>query len=154
MKHNIEVKVIVRQGGDRGDRCETATIEGPPPPQRPTRADIDEVRDRSTELLPQFSGSYRTRLKAKTNQLHQDLLESLRYDDEPKAIQRMAELRELLQNLESSQGQMLDPPWPKFTQLVRQVSGTGGPRRGGDGTQRGGTGRIHQRPGALRGTGV
>jgi hypothetical protein len=120
VKHNIEVKVIVRQGGERGDRCETATIEGPPPSKRPTRADIDEVMQQIAELLPQFSGSYRTRLKSKANQLHQDILEALRYDDEPKAIQRMAELRELLQNLESSQGQMLDPPWPKFTQLVRK----------------------------------
>ena len=120
VKHNIEVKVIVRQGGDRGDRCETATIEGPPPPRRPTRAEIDEVMQQIGELLPQFTGSYRTRLKARANQLHQDLLEALCYDDEPKAVQRMAELRELLQNLESSQGQMLDPPWPKFTQLVRK----------------------------------
>jgi molecular chaperone DnaK len=119
VKHNIEVKVIVRLG-ERGDRCETATIEGPPPPKRPTRADIDEVMKQIGELLPQFTGSYRTKLKARANQLHQDLLESLRYDDEPKAIQRMAELRELLQNLESSQGQMLDPPWPKFNQLVRR----------------------------------
>jgi molecular chaperone DnaK len=120
VKHNIEVKVIVRQGGDHGDRCETATIEGPPPPRRPTRAEIDEVMKQIGDLLPQFTGSYRTRLKAKANQLHQDLLEALCYDDEPKAVQRMAELRELLQNLESSQGQMLDPPWPKFTQLVRK----------------------------------
>ncbi len=120
VKHNIEVKVIVRQGGDRGDRYETATIEGPPPPKRPTRADIDEVMQQIAELLPQFSGSYRTRLKARANQLHQDLLETLRFDDEPKAIQRMAELRELLQNLESSQGQMLYPPWPKFAQLVHK----------------------------------
>jgi molecular chaperone DnaK len=120
VKHNIEVKVIVRQGGEHGDRCESATIEGPPPPKRPTRADIDEVMKQIGELLPQFTGSYRTRLKSKANQLHQDLLEALRYDDEPKAIQRMAELRELLQNLESSQGQALDPPWPKFNQLVRK----------------------------------
>jgi molecular chaperone DnaK len=120
VKRNIEVKVIVRQGGERGDRCETAAIEGPPPPRRPTRADIDEVMKQIGELLPQFTGSYRTRLKSKANQLHQDLLEALRYDDEPKAIQRMAELRELLQNLESSQGQALDPPWPKFNQLVRK----------------------------------
>ena len=47
------------------------------------------------------------------------LLEALRYDDEPKAIQRMAELRELLQQLETSRGQMLDPPWPRFAQLVQ-----------------------------------
>jgi molecular chaperone DnaK len=120
VKHNIEVKVLVRQGSERGDRCETATIEGPPPLKRPTRADIDEVIKQIAELLPQFTGSYRTRLKAKANQLHQDLLETLRYDDEPKAIQRMAELRELLQNLESSQGQMLEPPWLKFMQLVHK----------------------------------
>ncbi len=48
------------------------------------------------------------------------MLEALRYDDEPKAIQRMAELRELLQNLEAGKGQALDPPWPRFAQLVRR----------------------------------
>ncbi len=31
----------------------------------------------------------------------------------------MAELRELLQQLETSRGQMLDPPWPRFAQLVQ-----------------------------------
>jgi hypothetical protein len=53
-------------------------------------------------------------------QIRQDLFEALRYDDEPKAIQRMAELRELLQQFETSRGQMLDPPWPRFAQLVQQ----------------------------------
>ena len=109
----------VRQAGEPGDARETATIEAPPPPRRPTRADIEEVQKQIDELLPQFSGSFRTRARSRANQLHQDLLEALRYDDEPKAIQRMAELRELLQQLESSKGQMLDPPWPRFAQLVR-----------------------------------
>src|SRR5207244_11883707 len=59
-------------------------------------------------------------MKARAAQLRDDLLEALRYDDEPKAIQRMAELRELLQELESRKGQALDPPWTRFTQLVRQ----------------------------------
>ena len=31
----------------------------------------------------------------------------------------MAELRDLQQQLELSKGQMLDPPWPRFAQLVR-----------------------------------
>jgi hypothetical protein len=31
----------------------------------------------------------------------------------------MAEWRELLQNLQASRGQVLDPPWPRFAQLVR-----------------------------------
>jgi peptidyl-prolyl cis-trans isomerase B (cyclophilin B) len=35
------VRVRVRQGGERGDRCETATVEAPPPPRRPTRAEIE-----------------------------------------------------------------------------------------------------------------
>ncbi len=118
VKHAITVQVRVRQSV--GDRCETATIEAPPPPQRPTRTEIDEVQKQIDELLGRFSGSFRTRLRSRANQLREDLLEAMRYEDEPKAIQRMAELRELLQNLEASQGQMLDPPWPRFAQLVQK----------------------------------
>jgi molecular chaperone DnaK len=116
VKHAIEVRVRVRGGGER---CETATIEAPPPAGRPTRADLDAVQQRLDELLPQFSGSLRARVKARAAQLREDLLEALHYDDEPKAVQRMAELRELLQNLEASRAQVLDPPWPRFAQLVR-----------------------------------
>jgi molecular chaperone DnaK len=120
VKHNIEVRVRVRQAGDRGERTETAAIEAAPPPHRPTRAEIDEVRKAIDDLLAQFSGGYRARVRSRATQLHQDLMEALRYDDEPKAIQRMAELRELLQQLETGQGQALDPPWPRFAQLVRK----------------------------------
>jgi hypothetical protein len=125
VKHNIEVRVRVRMPAPSAskeevyERCETATLSAPPPPRRPTRADIDEVQNQIEELLPHFSGSFRTRLRARAMQLRQDLFEALRYDDEPKAIQRMAELRELLQQLETSHGQMLDPPWPRFAQLVQ-----------------------------------
>jgi hypothetical protein len=119
VKHAIEVRVRVRQGAGRGDRCETATIEAPPPPRRPTRAEIEDVHQQIEQLLSEFSGSFRTRLRARADQLRQDLLEALRYEDEPKAIQRMAELRELLQQLEAGRGQALDPPWPRFAQLVR-----------------------------------
>jgi molecular chaperone DnaK len=125
VKHTIEVRVRVRlpsQGASEGDslvRCETAILSAPPPPSRPTRAEIDEVQRQIEELLPQFSGRVRARLRTKTMQIRQDLFEALRYDDEPKAIQRMAELRELLQQLETSRGQMLDPPWPRFAQLVQ-----------------------------------
>ncbi len=119
VKHTIEVRVRVRQAGGR-ERTETAVIEAAPPPRRPTRADIDEVQRQIDELLPRFSGGFRTRARGRATQLHQDLLEALRYDDEPKAVQRMAELRELLQNLEAGKGQALDPPWPRFAQLVRR----------------------------------
>src|SRR6185437_1940313 len=102
VKHNIEVRVRVRRpagGASKGEsweRCETAVLSAPAPPRRPSRADIDEVQKQIDELLPQFSGSFRTRLRAKAMQIRQDLFEALRYDDEPKAIQRMAEFRELL----------------------------------------------------------
>jgi molecular chaperone DnaK len=120
VKHNIEVRVRVRQGDDRGERCETARIETAAPPHRPTRAEIEEVRRGLDELLTVYSGGYRARVRSRADQLHGDLLEALRYDDEPKAIQRMAELRELFQQLEDNRGQSLDPPWPRFAQLVRQ----------------------------------
>jgi molecular chaperone DnaK len=115
VKHNIQVQVLVRQDG----RTETASIEAPPPPRRPTRAEIDEVRRQIEALLPEFSGSYRTRVKTQVGRLVQDLHEALSYEDEPKAIQRMAELRELLQQLEVNRSQILDPPWPRFAQLVK-----------------------------------
>jgi molecular chaperone DnaK len=124
VKHTIEVRVRVRLPGrsagegDTYERCETAILEAPPP-RRPSRAEIDDVQKQIEELLTQFSGSFRSRLRARAQQIRQDLFEALRYDDEPKAIQRMAELRELLQRLESSRGQMLDPPWPRFAQLVQ-----------------------------------
>jgi hypothetical protein len=115
VKHNIQVRVLVREAG----RCETATIEAAPPARRPTRAEIDEVRTRIDELLPDFSGSYRSRVRSRVQQLVQDLHEALRYEDEPKAIQRMAELRELLQQLEVNRGQVLNPPWTRFAQLAK-----------------------------------
>ncbi len=119
VKHNIEVRVRVRGSGGRVERSESATIEAPPPPRRPTRSEIEQVQKQIDELLGQMSGSVRSRVRARSQQLGKDLQEALRYDDEPKAIQRMAELRELLQQLEVSKDQMLDPPWPRFAQLVR-----------------------------------
>jgi molecular chaperone DnaK len=119
VKHTIEVRVRVRQGADRSERCETATIKAPPPPRRPTRADIDEVQRQIEELLPYFSGSFRTRMRARALALRQDLFEALRYEDEPRAVQRFAELTGLLEQLETSRGQVLDPPWPRFAQLVQ-----------------------------------
>ncbi len=117
VKHNIQVSVRVKEAG----RCESAAIEAPPPPRRPTRAAIDEVRKKIDELLPDFSGGYRSRVRSRVAQLHQELNEALRYDDEPKAIQRMAELRDVLDELESRQGQELDPPWPHFQELVDEA---------------------------------
>jgi molecular chaperone DnaK len=114
VKHNIQVRVLVKGTG----RCEAAAIEAPPPPRRPTRAAIDEVQRKIDELLPSFSGGYRSRVRSRVAQLHLELNEALRYDDEPKAIQRMAELRDVLDELESRQGQELDPPWPHFQELV------------------------------------
>src|SRR5262249_47531669 len=51
--------------------------------------------------------------------LAKDLDEALRYDDEPKAIQRMAELRNMLDQLRYRRGQVLDPPWQRFEELVK-----------------------------------
>jgi molecular chaperone DnaK len=118
VKHAIAVRVRVR-AGEGHERCETATIEAPPPARPPTRAEIDEVRRQIDELVQQLAGSYRARVRARVARLHQDLLEALGYADEPRAIQRMAELRDLLGQLEAGGGQVLDPPWPHFQQLVR-----------------------------------
>jgi molecular chaperone DnaK len=119
VKHNIQVSVKVRQANDQEVRAETAAIEAAPPPRRPTRADVEEVEQQINGLLAECSGSYRTRVKARLAQLLQDLREALRYEDEPKAIQRMAELRDLLAELHARRGQALEPPWSRFTQLLR-----------------------------------
>jgi hypothetical protein len=114
VKHAIEVRVLVREV----NRCESATIAGPPPPARPTREEIADVLRQIEQALPQFSGGYRARIRSQIARLRQDLDEALRYDDEPKAIQRMAELRDLLDQLRYRRGQMLDPSWPKFEELI------------------------------------
>ena len=119
VKHTIEVRIRIRGADGREERSETVAIEAPPPPRRPTRADIEDVSSQIDTLLAQLMGSVRTRLKARTVAVLNDLQEALRYDDEPKAIQRMAELRELQQRLELTRSEMLDPPWPRFAQLVR-----------------------------------
>jgi hypothetical protein len=119
VKHDIEVRVRVRGASGTAMRTETATITPPPPPARPTRADVERAQADVEALLSGFSGAYRTRVKSRLTQLVQELHEALRYDDEPKAIQRMAELRELLLELQARQGQVLDPPWPRFAELVR-----------------------------------
>src|SRR5262249_5583864 len=92
VRHTIEVHVRVKAGQGRHV---SATIEPPPPPRRPTRGEIDEVNEQIDSLLEQLTGRLRSRLKARAKQLRQDLTEALNYDDEPRAIQRMAELREL-----------------------------------------------------------
>src|SRR5262249_3538248 len=115
VKHNIEVKVLVREAG----RCETAAIEAPPPPRRPTEGDIFDVQRELEQILPTFSGSYRSRVRSRIAQLLKDLHEALRYEDEPKAIQRMAELRDLLDQLLARRGTALEPPWTRFEQQVK-----------------------------------
>src|SRR5262249_13277210 len=114
VKHNIEVRVLVREAS----RSETITLQGPPPPSAPTPAEVDRVRAAIEELLEHFSGSYRSRVKARLAQLLKDLHEACFYEDEPKAIQRMAELRDLQEELERERGQLIEPPWASFTQLV------------------------------------
>jgi molecular chaperone DnaK len=120
-RHEIQVEVRIRQGAEGADRIERATIEAPPPQTgQPTRAEIEEVCTRIEQRLGELVGASRSRHRSRLAQVRQDLLEALSYDDEPRSIQRMAELRGLLQQLESGLGSVLDPPWPRFTQLVRQ----------------------------------
>src|SRR5262249_32022788 len=115
VKHPIEVRITVRQA----DRTETATIESAPAPRRPTRADIDDTWRQLEDELSALTGSLRSRLRGRAEEIRRDLLEALSYDDEPRSIQRLAELRDLVQQAISARTQMLDPPWPRFAQLVR-----------------------------------
>jgi molecular chaperone DnaK len=120
VKHAITVQVRVRNEALGQERVESARIDPPPPPRCPTREEIEAVGQRIETVLAQLSGSLRTRMRGRLQQLRGDLLEALGYQDEPRAIQRMAELTDLLQNLENARDQMLDPPWTKFTTLVRE----------------------------------
>jgi hypothetical protein len=70
--------------------------------------------------LPGFSGGYRARVRTRVGQLRKELDEALRYEDEPRAIQRMAELRDVLNELEVRRGQELEPAWPQFQELVAE----------------------------------
>jgi len=116
VKHNIEVSIKVREAG----RTERVVIEGPPPPQSPRRSQVDLLREEIEDALRTITGSARSRFRARLEQLTKDLYEALFYDDEPKAIQRMAELRDLHHQVERERDQILDPPWPRFAQLVHQ----------------------------------
>jgi molecular chaperone DnaK len=118
VRHSIEVRVRVRQGAGQSDRCEQITLAPPPPPGKPTHEEVEQVRAQIEELAGLFTGAFRSRVRARAHQLSEDLLEALRYDDEPRAIQRMAELRDLVQQLEANREQSLDPPWARFMQLV------------------------------------
>jgi molecular chaperone DnaK len=117
IRHAIEVKVRVQGGA--GERLETARIEAAPPTGRPTATEVSAIEKQLDDLLAQFSGSLRSRARSRANRIRDDLLEALRYNDEPRAIQRMAELRDLVQQLEAGRSAVLDPPWPRFAQLVR-----------------------------------
>jgi molecular chaperone DnaK len=119
VKHVVTVSVRVH-GGDRGERVEKATVAAAPPQRRPTRADLDEARRELDEALEALAGSVRSRFRGCAERVVADLLEALRYDDEPKAVVRMAELRDLVQQAVAARGQTLEPPWPHFALLVRR----------------------------------
>lgn len=115
VQHTIQVEVRVRS-----DRQVRATIALPPPPTRPTRAEITEVMQQLETLLEQLAGRVRSRLKSRASELHNDLMEAMNDSDDPRAIQRMAELRELVAQAEQARNNRLDPPWNRFAQLVRE----------------------------------
>jgi molecular chaperone DnaK len=119
VKHTVTVSVRVR-AGEGGGREVTATVAAASPQRRPTRADLEEIRQQLDEALAALPGGLRSQFRARAERVEADLLEALRYDDEPKAVVRMAELRDLLQQMEAARGQALEPPWQQFALLVRQ----------------------------------
>jgi molecular chaperone DnaK len=119
VKHSVTVSVRVQAGAD-GERNVTATVAAASPQRRPTRADLEEVRQQLDEALAALAGGLRSQFRARAERVEADLLEALRYDDEPKAVVRMAELRDLLQQMEAARGQALEPPWQQFALLMRR----------------------------------
>src|SRR5205085_214761 len=83
-------------------------------------------KERIEELLGSLSGGFRARIKVRLEQISAELYEARHYDDEPKAIQRMAELRELLQQVETEKGRQLEPPWTRFAQLAQHCRALAG----------------------------
>jgi hypothetical protein len=113
--HNLRVEVTVSAAG----RKETVLVEAPPPPRPPTRQDIESVCREFEDQLGQVDGQRRTHGKTHYDRALQDLHEALRYEDEPRAVRRLAELRELLDQLRRQEAQVLEPPWKSFAGLVR-----------------------------------
>jgi molecular chaperone DnaK len=118
VKHTVTVSVRV-QGGAAGDRQQTATVAAAPSQSRPTQHDLDDALAQFDAALAGLAGSTRSQFRARADRIVSDLQEALRYDDEPKAVVRMAELRDLLQQAESARSSILDPPWPSFVRLIR-----------------------------------
>jgi molecular chaperone DnaK len=116
VKHNLRVEVSVSAAG----RKESVSIEAPPPPQPPTGEEITSLCQQIEEQLGQLDGTQRTGGKMQFDRALQDLHEALRYEDEPRAIQRMAELRDLLDRLRRPEARALEPPWKTFAQLVKE----------------------------------
>jgi molecular chaperone DnaK len=121
VRHSVEVRVNVREA----NRCERVTLEGPPPPTVPTTSEVSELKERLDELLQGLSGGVRARIKARLGQVLDELYEARHYEDDPKAIQRMAELRELMQQAETEKTRQLEPPWSRFAQLVQHCRALG-----------------------------
>ena len=118
VKHTIEVRVRASAGRGRPHRDGDDRTCTPSPTTHARRDRRSPAACRGSAVAVQRSVSLTG--ARKVGRLREELLEALRYDDEPKSIQRMAELRDLLQQLETGHGQPLDPPWPRFAQLVKQ----------------------------------
>ena len=132
---------------------ETATIEAPPPPRRPTRAEIDEVRTQIDELLAQFSGSIRDAYAGRASQSARTCGSA--------ALRRRAQgdpahgrAARTAAATGGRKGQMLDPPWPRFAQLVRHCLDLAAEVAEATGRDRAGAVRACPRPGALRRAGL
>ncbi len=119
VKHAVTVSVRVRDSSG-GERRETVVVAAAPPQRRPTRDELDAARRQLDEALAELAGAVRARFRARADRVAADLLEALRYDDEPKSVVRMAELRDLVRQAEAARGQALDPPWPRFALLARR----------------------------------
>jgi hypothetical protein len=112
------IRIVIRQGNQGKSRAKGLTIAGPR--ARPTPKEVEQVQRRIDELLPKFQGPYRTKAQAKAVRLIEDLLAALQNDEEQESIERLADLNDLVHQLETAQSGALDPPWPHFAQLARR----------------------------------
>ncbi len=114
--HALRLKVTVRHAG----RMETVTLAATPPPKLPTSQEIDTLRKEIETELTQFTGIFHTRNREQLTRLLGELDAALQRHDESAALEHAAALRELRQVVLGARSQVLEPPWQRFAQLVRQ----------------------------------
>jgi hypothetical protein len=112
----MTLRVIVRQAG----RSELVNVPAPAPLPRPSGDQIEQVTQRITALLPEFSGQFGAALQEKLRMRTQALQEALAHNEEQRAAVLLAELDQQREQMELARLQVQYPPRQRLTQLVKR----------------------------------